>query len=56
MTPRLDVGYVKAYINDWLDTVMKSKFDIDNMLPLFEAEGLRTKSLQVLKKLRADML
>ena len=51
-----NVGYVKAYINDWLDTVMKSKFDIDNMLPLFEAEGLRTKSLQVLKKLRADML
>ena len=35
---------------------MKSKFDIDTMLSLFEAEELRTKSFQVLKKLRADIL
>ena len=51
-----NVDYVKSYINDWLDTVMKSKFDIDTMLSLFEAEELRTKSFQVLKKLRADIL
>ena len=51
-----NVDYVKSYINDWLDSVMKSKFDIDTMLPLFEAEELRTKSFQVLKKLRADIL
>ena len=51
-----NVDYVKSYVNDWLDSVMKSKFDIDTMLPLFEAEELRTKSFQVLKKLRADIL
>jgi hypothetical protein len=51
-----NVEYVKEYINDWLDILMKVKFDIDTMLTLFEAEELRNKSYQVLKKLRADML
>ncbi len=51
-----NVEYVKAYVNDWIDNVMKSKFDRETMLPLFEAEELRTKSFQVLKKLRADLL
>jgi len=51
-----NVEYVKSYINDWLDSVMKCKFDLDTMLSLFEAEELRTKSFQVLKKLRADIL
>ena len=51
-----NVDYVKSYVNDWLDAVMKSKFDLDTMLPLFEAEELRAKSFQVLKKLRADIL
>ncbi len=51
-----NVEYVKSYVNDWLDSVMKHKFDLDTMLPLFEAEELRTKSFQVLKKLRADIL
>jgi hypothetical protein len=51
-----NVEYVKAYVNDWIDTVMKSRFDKDTMLSLFEAEELRTKSFQVLKKLRADLL
>ena len=48
--------YVKEYVNDWLDTLMKCKFDMDTMLSSFEAEEVRTKSYQVLKKLRADML
>ena len=51
-----NVEYVKAYVNDWLDQVMKSRFDKDTMLPQFEAEELRAKSFQVLKKLRADLL
>ena len=51
-----NVAYVKSYINDWLDAIMKSRIDIDTMLPLFEAEDLRTKSFQLLKKLRADLL
>ncbi|MCR5213304.1 MAG: hypothetical protein K6E10_02740 [Eubacterium sp.] len=51
-----NVDYVKDYVNDWIDTLMKSKFDMDTMLSLFEAEELRTKTFQVLKKLRADIL
>jgi len=51
-----NVEYVKDYVNDWIDTLMKSKFDMDKMLSLFEAEELRTKTFQVLKKLRADIL
>ncbi|MCR5228482.1 MAG: hypothetical protein K6E27_14880 [Eubacterium sp.] len=51
-----NVEYVKDYVNDWIDSLMKSKFDMDTMLSLFEAEELRTKTFQVLKKLRADIL
>ena len=51
-----NVEYVKDYVNDWIDTLMKTKFDMDTMLSLFEAEELRTKTFQVLKKLRADIL
>ena len=51
-----NVAYVKAYVNDWIDAVMKAKFDNETMLPLFQAEEFRTKSFQVLKKLRADFI
>ncbi len=51
-----NVEYVKDYVNDWIDTLMKAKFDMDTMLSLYEAEELRTKTFQVLKKLRADVL
>ncbi len=51
-----NVEYVKDYVNDWIDTIMKFKFDMDTMLSLFEAEELRGKTFQVLKKLRADIL
>nr|MCR5543007.1 hypothetical protein [Eubacterium sp.] len=51
-----NVDYVKDYVNDWIDSLMKTKFDMDTMLTLFEAEELRTKTYQVLKKLRADVL
>lgn len=50
------VQYVKSYINDWLDTVVAAKLDRNNMMQLFEAEELRNKTLQVIKKLRADLL
>ena len=48
--------YVKEYVNDWLDTIVDARFDKFTMLQLFEAEELRTKTLQVIKKLRADLL
>ena len=51
-----NVKYVTAYVNDWIDNVMRAKFDSETMIPLFEAEELRTKSFQVLKKLRADII
>ncbi len=51
-----NVAYVQAYINDWLDTVVTAKLDKNTMLPLYEAEELRTKTLQVIRKLRADLL
>ncbi len=51
-----NVGYVQAYINDWLDRVVAAKLDKSTMLPLYEAEELREKTLQVIKKLRADLL
>ena len=51
-----NVDYVKAYVNDWLDTIVQAKFDKNTMMPLYEAEELRTKTLQVIKKLRADLL
>lgn len=51
-----NVTYVQSYINDWLDTIVDAKLDKNVMLPLYEAEELRNKTLQVVKKLRADLL
>ncbi|MBQ8923574.1 MAG: hypothetical protein IJ053_02150, partial [Lachnospiraceae bacterium] len=51
-----NVDYVKSYVNDWLDTVVNAKLDKTVMLPLYDAEELRDKTLQVIKKLRADLL
>ncbi|MBQ9609245.1 MAG: hypothetical protein IJV15_07370 [Lachnospiraceae bacterium] len=51
-----NVNYVKSYVNDWLDTVVNAKLDKTVMLPLYDAEELRDKTLQVIKKLRADLL
>ena len=51
-----NVEYVKDYVNDWINLLMKTKFDMDTMLSLYEAEELRTKTLQIIKKLRADIL
>ncbi|MGN0152150.1 MAG: hypothetical protein ACI39Q_06720 [Wujia sp.] len=51
-----NVKYVQSYVNDWLDTIVDAKLDRNTMLPLYEAEELRDKTLQVIKKLRADLL
>jgi hypothetical protein len=51
-----NVEYVKAYVNDWLDSVVDAKIDKSSLLTLYEAEELRTKTLQVIRKLRADLL
>ncbi len=51
-----NVQYVQAYVNDWLDAVVSAKLDKTVMLPLYTAEELRAKTLQVIKKLRADLL
>ncbi len=51
-----NVQYVKAYLGDWVDYLMDNKFDKDIMLENYEAEELRNKTWQVLKKLSYDML
>ena len=51
-----NVEYVKSYVNDWLDSVVDAKLDKSTMMQLYEAEELRAKTLQVIKKLRADLL
>lgn len=51
-----NVEYVKAYINDLLDTLMKTKWDKDTMLTQFDAEEIRAKAFQVIKKLNMDLL
>lgn len=51
-----NVDYVKSYINDWLNVLVDAKLDKNNMMPLYQAEELRNKTLQVIKKLRADLL
>jgi hypothetical protein len=51
-----NIQYVKAYLSDWVDFLMENKFDKDMLLEPYEAEELRAKTLQVIKKLSYDML
>lgn len=51
-----NVAYVQSYVNDWLNAVVAAKIDKTTMMPLYEAEEIRSKTLQVIKKLRADLL
>jgi hypothetical protein len=55
-TSEENVQYVKTYLDDWADFLMDNKFDKDMLLEIFEAEELRNKTLQVIKKLSYDML
>ena len=50
-----NVKYVKAYIEDLLNALMKTKWDKDTMLSQVDAEELRAKSFQVIKRLNMDM-
>ncbi len=50
------VTYVKSYIEDLLSALMKTKWDKDTMLSQFDAEELRAKSYQVIKRLNNDLL
>ncbi len=51
-----NVTYVKSYIEDLLAALMKTKWDKDTMLSQFDAEELRAKSYQVIKRLNMDLL
>ena len=48
--------YVRSYIEDWLNSIVEIRFDQNTMMSLFDAEELRNKSLQIIKRLRADMI
>ena len=48
--------YVRSYIEDWLNSIVEIRFDQNSMMSLFDAEELRNKSLQIVKRLRADMI
>lgn len=50
-----NVNYVKTYIGDWVNLLMQNKFDRDSLLSLFDADEVRTKTLQVIKKLSIDL-
>ena len=51
-----NIEYVKNYIEDWVEMLMSNKFDKDTLLSLFDAEEVRSKTLQTIKKLNYDMV
>jgi len=51
-----NIEYVKNYIEDWVEILMQNKFDKDSLLSIFDAEEIRTKTLQTIKKLNHDMV
>ncbi len=51
-----NVAYVKSYIEDWVNMLMQNKFDKDSLLSPFDADEIRVKTLQTIKKLNIDMV
>ncbi len=51
-----NVAYVKSYIEDWVNMLMQNKFDKDSLLSPFDADEIRSKTLQTIKKLSIDMV
>ncbi len=51
-----NVAYVKSYIEDWVGMLMQNKFDKDSLLSPFDADEIRSKTLQTIKKLNLDMV
>lgn len=49
------VEYVKTYIEDWVNLLMQNKFDRDSLLSVFDADDIRSKTLQTIKKLSMDL-
>lgn len=47
---------MKNYIEDWIEYLMQNKFDKDSLLSAFEAEEVREKTLQTIKRLSFDMV
>lgn len=51
-----NIAYVKSYIEDWVNMLMQNKFDKDSLLSPFDADEIRVKTLQTIKKLNIDMV
>lgn len=51
-----NIKYVKGYIEDWVSLLMQNKFDRDSLLSVFDADEVRAKTLQTIKKLTIDMV
>ena len=51
-----NVKYVKDYIEDLLNTLMKYNWDMNVQLDEFSGEELRNKAFTVIKKLNYDLL
>ncbi|MDE6433724.1 MAG: hypothetical protein K2L07_05790 [Lachnospiraceae bacterium] len=51
-----NVSYVKGYITDWVNMLMQGKFDRDSLLSVVEAEEVRDKTWQIIKRLNYDMI
>ncbi|MCM1497950.1 MAG: hypothetical protein NC124_05735, partial [Clostridium sp.] len=50
-----NIEYVQGYIEDWVGLLMQNKFDRDSLLSVFDADEVRAKTLQTIKKLTMDM-
>ncbi|MDO5155723.1 MAG: hypothetical protein Q4D51_07140 [Eubacteriales bacterium] len=51
-----NVAYVKSYIDDWVKMLMQSSFDRDTLMSAAEAEEVRGKTWQIIKRLNHDMV
>lgn len=51
-----NVEYVQTYIEDWVNLLMQNKFDKDSLLSVFDADEIRSKTLQTIRRLNLDMI
>lgn len=51
-----NIHYVKSYIAEWFNLLMLNKFDRGSLLNVLDADEVRAKTLQTIKKLNADMV
>lgn len=51
-----NVEYVQTYIEDWVNLLMQNKFDKDTLLSVFDADEIRSKTLQTIRRLNLDMV